>query len=323
MENNPPEPKRLSDGEKSGDAPGVPGKPLHPMEWAVRSRAAADVMREMERRLRRRRRRRLGVVGAGAVALGFAFLVWRNQPAPAVPAPAGATASVVVNRPARQTLPDGSTVELKPGTSFRVQFTDEVRRVVLERGEAHFDVMKNAARPFVVQAGALDVRAVGTAFSVQLTAATTEVIVTEGQVAMQTMTGVASAGAGSTDPGSRAGGKVLAFVPAGSRAVIEAGAHAAAVPRIEPMSADDLAARLGWRVPQLELSGCPLREALPLFNRHSRLRLVLGDDSLGQLRISGLVRADNFETLLRMLEEEHAVIASRRGDSEVVLARRR
>ncbi len=97
----------------------------------------------------------------------------------------------------------------------------------------------------------------------------------------------------------------------------------ATVPEVKAISESELAERLAWRVPRLELSATPLRDAVPLFNRYSRIQLVLADSALGALRISGVVRADNVIALLQMLEEEHGVAAMPRGESEILLARRR
>ena len=49
-------------------------------------------------------------------------------------------------------------------------------------GEAYFTVAKNPGRPFVVAAGGVGVRAVGTAFNVRLDSDAVEVLVTEGRV---------------------------------------------------------------------------------------------------------------------------------------------
>ncbi len=56
------------------------------------------------------------------------------------------------------------------------------RRVVLREGEASFQVAHDEQRPFIVQAGDVSVRAVGTAFSVRMRPSGVEVIVTEGVV---------------------------------------------------------------------------------------------------------------------------------------------
>lgn len=63
------------------------------------------------------------------------------------------------------TLPDGSVVWLNSETklTYSNQFTGDKRSVSLE-GEAYFEVAKDAKKPFVVQAGEIDVEVLGTRF---------------------------------------------------------------------------------------------------------------------------------------------------------------
>ena len=83
----------------------------------------------------------------------------------------------------RARLDDGSTLELNAASAVRVQFTAAERRVKLESGEAPFAVAHDTARPFIVSAGGIAVRAVGTAFNVRYaTGGDIEVTVTEGKV---------------------------------------------------------------------------------------------------------------------------------------------
>lgn len=65
----------------------------------------------------------------------------------------------------RFTLPDGSVVWLNSETklTYPNQFTGNRRFVSLE-GEAYFEVAKDAKKPFVVQAGEIDVEVLGTCF---------------------------------------------------------------------------------------------------------------------------------------------------------------
>lgn len=53
---------------------------------------------------------------------------------------------------ATTTLADGSVLQLNTQAAVAVQYTDTTRRVDLLDGEAVFRVMKDAARPFLVQA---------------------------------------------------------------------------------------------------------------------------------------------------------------------------
>ena len=297
------------------------GLQLHAADWAVESGAVGDVLREMNGQLRRRRRLR-AVTGA-AVALVFAGLVWHQANPPTVVTERAFAPSAVVSLPERQVLSDGSIVELRNGAQLEVAFIDSVRRVVLTRGEAHFQVAK-MAKPFVVAVGGVEVRAVGTGFSVQLGSTQVEIIVTEGRVAVEE--------AAAQAPFIRHGfarsicpGQSVVLVQAGNRVVVPTAAAAAAhlSPKVVPVETAELVARLAWRVPRLEFSRTPLVEALAMMNQHApagkNLTVVLADPSLGSVQVSGVLRADNIETLLHLLEEEHGIKAHYRSPGEIVL----
>ena len=65
------------------------------------------------------------------------------------------------------TLYDGTKVWLNSGTKFRypVTFSSRTRDVFVE-GEAYFNVAKDAKHPFVVSAGSLKIKVLGTSFNV-------------------------------------------------------------------------------------------------------------------------------------------------------------
>jgi ferric-dicitrate binding protein FerR (iron transport regulator) len=65
------------------------------------------------------------------------------------------------------TLPDGTKVWLNSSTSLRfpIAFAGDVRRVEV-KGEAYFEVAKNAAMPFIVKAGNEEIKVLGTHFNV-------------------------------------------------------------------------------------------------------------------------------------------------------------
>ncbi len=152
--------------------------------------ASAAVRCELEAELKRARRRRVRVIAGALCVVLMAGVIgqsvfWRGEQAwPAVET--AAQSSAVVSRPEKRVLPDGSVVELKEGASIAVDFNAATRRVALQRGEAYFQVAGNPVRPFVVSAGSIEARAVGTAFTVQLGSSAVEVLVTEGRVAVVT-----------------------------------------------------------------------------------------------------------------------------------------
>jgi transmembrane sensor len=65
------------------------------------------------------------------------------------------------------TLQDGSRIYLNSDTRLTVRLDKNRRLVRLAGGEALFDVAKNPSRPFIVDAGEMQVRAVGTEFVVR------------------------------------------------------------------------------------------------------------------------------------------------------------
>src|SRR3546814_3958255 len=70
----------------------------------------------------------------------------------------------------RRTVPlaDGPAITPNPGSAVRVRYVAGCRLVRLLRGQALFEVAKDPHRPFVVQAGAKQITALGTIFEVRL-----------------------------------------------------------------------------------------------------------------------------------------------------------
>lgn len=296
----------------SGRAPSARGIAETTVAWAQGLGRNDDLVRQVELEARRARRRRLvaaGGIAAGLLVLGLVVPVrWGGD--------GGRTASTAsVSLPERQTLPDGSVIELRAGAKITAAFAAEgagVRRVILERGEAHFSVRANSARPFVVQAGGVEVRAVGTAFSVAFGPSQVAVLVTAGRVAVEHAPLV---------PADSAQPDVVATVDAGRGLLVALESSPARPPAPIALAAEEVAERLSWRAPRIRFSNTPLVEAVQVFNRHSAARLVL-DPELGGLRIGGSVRADNTDSFLLLLSAEFGITPEDGADGTVRLRRR-
>ena len=131
-------------------------------------------------------------VAAAACLLVVAFLVWRN-PSSADLAPSQPQGLAYENKEVevrRVALPDGTSVCLQYGASLSFSERDGIREAEL-CGEAYFDVARDSLRPFIVKTEALDVRVLGTAFSVSATPgdSKTDVILERGSVRLQTKGG--------------------------------------------------------------------------------------------------------------------------------------
>ncbi|MGH7944041.1 MAG: FecR family protein [Opitutaceae bacterium] len=289
------------------------------LDRPIHSGQADLLLARLEARAATRRRRRLGaaVTGIAVLFVAATFLQWHRMPSPAQPEARRA----VVHLPEQQMLPDGSVVELRPGAEVAVDYGGTLRRVTLVKGEAHFLVTKNSDRAFVVAVGGVEVRAVGTSFAVQRGQTAIELIVIEGSVAVDNVAG-SSSSTGDGQPAAIASAnndrmaepQTLATVDAGRRMVVELSARPSASPPIA-MSPEEMTGRLAWRATRLEFSDLPLREAVALMNRYNKVQFVIEDAALARLGISGLFRADNIDTFVRLLEGTCGIAAERSGDT--------
>ena len=243
---------------------------------------------------------------AAAASLAVAFVWWRTTPA--TPSAAIVAADEVV----RRILEDGSTVELNRGAVVTVAFTAEERRTTLVRGEALFTVAKNPARPFIVRVGGVDVRAVGTAFSVRLDVAAVEVLVTEGRISLDKVAPANLTPVRATPP---------ALVDAGHRATVAL--VGSAPPEIVAVPPAVSARLLAWQSQMLDFSSAPLQTALAEFNRRNRVQFVLADAELAALPVIALIRSDNVEGFARFLAATPGVEVEHRGDNEILVRQKK
>ena len=243
------------------------------------------------------------LAAAAAVALGFVAF----RPAP-VGEPAG-SARVVRHSAEVRTLTDGSVVELNHGAEIEVDFAGAERRIRLVRGEAHFTVAKlGPDRPFIVTAGDVRVRAVGTVFNVRLRDDDVEVLVTEGKVRV--------------DPPKPAEVDLVlnaVMLQAGDRTSVSVAGPTPAPLPVTAASAAEIERELAWQGLRLEFDDMPLGQAIAEFNRHGAAGLVIADRDLAALRIAGNFRADNAAAFVRLLESDWGVAAETDAGGRTVL----
>nr|WP_300598177.1 FecR domain-containing protein [uncultured Sphingomonas sp.] len=181
-----------------------------------------------------------------------------------------ATARGVIQR---YPLADGSSMVLNTATQVELDFDREARRVALLNGEAQFDVVKDPARPFIVTAGDVTVRAVGTRFSVwRLGEDRTRVVVAEGIVEL----------------GGKGQGQITRLI-AGQMAGI-AGDGTVSETSLPSERLDQATA---WTGGLIDMDGLSLGEAAAQFRRYSDVRIELGDAQVAALRVSGTYSINN------------------------------
>ncbi len=256
---------------------------------------------------RANRRWFLPACAAAGMAAALALIFWTGRPA----APTPVSYATAPEHYERATLTDGSIIELNGDSRVEVEYSAAQRTVRLTRGEAHFQVAKNPARPFVVIANGVAFRAVGTAFRVRIDAAQVEMLVTEGKVQVEPPAAAEGSGPASAK-------EDMPLLTAGHRIVVSAGRRVP--PAISVVTPDEMTAALAWQPQVAEFEKTPLGEVVAAFNRRNRLQLVIGDAELEGLRIGGNFRLDQPDAFVRLLEASFGVKAMR--TEEVVTLRR-
>jgi transmembrane sensor len=219
----------------------------------------------------------------------------------------------------RVNLPDGSVVRLRAATAVDVLYGRKVRQVRLLRGEAHFAVAKDPARPFVVETQGVGVHAVGTAFTVASRSDSVEILVTEGRVRVES--------ARAEDPGASLLPSVANAGPpvieAGEKAVVTLGTAPQAESRtaVERLPPAQLASAVAWQERLLDFEAAPLTAIVAEFNRFNRHQLVVADAALGNRRFGGSFRADDPEGFVALLTASSEIAVEKREHETVIRTR--
>jgi len=187
-------------------------------------------------------------------------------------------------------LADGSTLSAGPNTLMRVEYSKEIRRINLARGEAMFKVMKDPSRPFIVNAGGAVARAVGTRFGVERRADLIRVTVAEGKVAVVR--------------GDQAAALEHAVDLSVATALVadeglDIPLNTPAVPlHVEKVNS---AHALAWANGQLIVQNETVGEAVEEFNRRNRLQLRIEDPRLASSHLCCVFDASDPEAFAKQI----------------------
>jgi len=188
------------------------------------------------------------------------------------------------------TLVDGSHVKLDTDTSMRTRLSPGRRDLVLERGQAHFDVSPDWLRDFFVTVNDRVERATGTKFTVtRKNAAESETLVTEGKIEVLDKEKASTAGAKAT---TVAAGQLVEITPSGVR-----------VEQITPL---EVKRRLAWMEEKLEFQET-LEQAVAEFNRYNERKLVIDDASLHSIPVTGRFNAHKPDLFAEGLSRSHRI----------------
>ncbi len=188
---------------------------------------------------------------------------------PSVPAEATRAATTAPGERATFRLSDGTQVMLGVASTMRYPeaFPDDGREVTLE-GEAYFDVVHEEGRPFVVRAGGLIAKDLGTQFTIRAypEEAGARVVVREGKVAIRAVAD-----------------SIERVVAPGQLGRLGQG-------RVPTVELADTGAWFAWTEGRLVFDNIPLREALPQLGRWFDLEFRLADSSMERVPLTATLR---------------------------------
>lgn len=194
-------------------------------------------------------------------------------------------------------LSDGSSILLNTASKISVDYSQQLRSVILHSGEAHFKVAKDANRPFEVTTEGGKVRALGTAFDVRQWDGSMTVTVTEHAVSINPKQGSA-----------------LTRLQEGQRVSING-------QQTSPVETVNLKQAMAWQQRLLIFKDQPLRQVVAELSRYRAGTIVIADSTLAKHQVSGVFDASDTETALRTIEKSLRLKEYRLTDRWIVLSR--
>jgi transmembrane sensor len=173
----------------------------------------------------------------------------------------------------RVRLADGSSVWLNTASALSVDMAGSERRLTLHAGEALFDVAKDRHRPFVVEAGATQARAVGTVYSVRRRGDLGDVAVREGSVEIRS-------------------GADSARLIAGQQLTFGQGLLGA-------IRTVDVGAITAWVRGKLIFNDRQVAEVMAEMERYHHGRILVLGERLQRLKVTGVFPLDDPDSLFR------------------------
>ncbi len=187
------------------------------------------------------------------------------------------------------TLKDGSKVSLDAMSKISVRYSDDARRLTLQRGQARFDVAHDVSRPFSVRARDRTVVATGTAFNIDIFEKKARVTLIEGRVLVL------------ADAQPKLGPIPLApAAPKQKPIELHPGEALVSTEDAPPqvLAHVDVEQATAWQQGKLMFDKEPLAEAVARMNRYSERKIVIGDVAAGAVPISGAFDAGNVKGFL-------------------------
>ena len=217
------------------------------------------------------------------------------------------------------TLEDGTRLSLNTSSRVHVRYDHAARRVVLDEGEAYFEVAKHADWPFIVIAGGRQVVARGTVFLVRRDKSNLSVTLVEGKVtvapageSVAALPKAATPVAASAEPGA----PLQPQADAGADITLSPGQRLTFAdhepPRIDKPALERVTA---WQRGQVILDHTSLADAVAEMNRYSDVELQIAEPEARRAEVTGIFRLGDSEAFAKAVAETyHLQVADRGGE---------
>ncbi|MGE5567207.1 MAG: FecR family protein [Parcubacteria group bacterium] len=261
---------------------------------ALRHAALADARKTAARRWSPRLPRMAAAIAAGVVLAASAGGAWLLSPT---------IYRTDIGERRVVTLQDGSRISLDAASEVKVRYTHGARKLELVHGQARFDVARDLARPFVVDAGDRTVSATKGAFNIDRAARKVCVTLLDGAAIIRPDAGLFHRAA-----------------PEKPR-LLNAGQQLTVASRGEAVATADPREVTAWERGELVFTNEPLADAVARVNRYSVRRIEV-DPSAAPLRISGAFNAGDTASFLDAMASYFNLEAVPSSDGKVMLQAR-
>ncbi len=207
-------------------------------------------------------------------------------------------------------LQDNSTIELNTDSLVKVAFSKDAREIFIEKGQVHFAVTHDPERPLFVYAGTNRVHVLGTKFDVYAKPHEMTVTLVEGQVE------VAQVRAGSLIKNDQVIWRER-LLPGEQVTLRHSGEGQ---PGAEPQIINvDIKRATSWRQNKLDFDDVKLKYAIAEFNRYLQHPVIIVDDRLSNIKIGGVFKTGDTETLLLALKRSFSIESNKLANGSVQL----
>lgn len=200
-------------------------------------------------------------------------------------------------------LEDGSTITVNTGSQVLVGLTEKVRRVVMDRGEAYFDIARDPLRPFTVEVGGQSITARGTEFNLRRHGDGFTVALMDGRLAVHRQGVEPPADLDWLD--LEAHPENVYEYPVGEELGLVSGTlldFDAGNQTFKARHDPDIARRQQWREGRLTFIDEPMAKVVAELSRYSGKPIRIHDEHIGDIRVFATLRLDSIDAALTTLE---------------------